>query len=68
VVLAVAAGFGSPCIRIDESLSQLFRSDTPQFKEYELETQRFPPSEFDVLVVAQGKSLRSTEGCARISG
>lgn len=55
--LAIAAGFGIPRIRVDESLSQLFRSDTPQFKRYELESRRFPSSEFDVLVVVEGKSL-----------
>ncbi|KRR19446.1 RND transporter [Bradyrhizobium retamae] len=55
--LVVIAGFGIPRIRIDDSLSQLFRSDTPQFKQYELESHRFPSSEFDVLVVVEGKSL-----------
>ncbi len=44
-------------IRLDDSLSQLFRSDTPEFKQYEAETRRFPSTEFDVLVVVEGKSL-----------
>jgi len=57
VVLVVIAGFGIPRIRIDDSLGQLFRSDTPQFKQYELESRSFPSSEFDVLVVVEGKSL-----------
>jgi hypothetical protein len=33
----------------------LFRSDTPEFKQYEAVTRRFPSSEFDVLVVVEGK-------------
>jgi hypothetical protein len=48
-VLTVAAAFGVPRIRIDDSLSQLFRSDTPEFKQYQLEAHRFPSSAFDVL-------------------
>lgn len=57
LVLVVAAGFGIPRIRIDDSLSQLFRSNTPEFKQYELESRSFSSSEFDVLVVVEGKSL-----------
>lgn len=65
--LVVAAGFGIPRIRIDDSLSQLFRSDTPEFKQYELETHRFPSSEYDVLVVVEGKALldRASLGSVR---
>lgn len=64
--LAVAAGFGIPRIRIDDSISQLFRSDTPQFKQYELESRRFPSSEFDVLVVVEGKSLLERASLDRV--
>ncbi len=56
-LLAIGAGFGVERIRIDDSLSQLFRSDTPQFRQYEEVTRRFPSSEYDVLVVAEGKQL-----------
>ena len=55
--LAVAAAFGVMRIKADDSLSQLFRSDTPEFRQYEEVTRRFPSSEFDVLVVVQGKTL-----------
>ncbi len=55
--LAIAAGFGVTRLKVDNSLSQLFRSDTPEFKQYEEVTQRFPSSEFDVLVVVEGKNL-----------
>ena len=57
LVLAVFCGFGIARIRIDDSLSQLFHSDTPEFRFYQQESRRFPSSEFDVLVVVQGKTL-----------
>ena len=65
-MLAVAAAFGVPQIRIDDSLSQLFRSDTPAFERYELEAHRFPSSAFDVLVVVDGKSLLQRHSLGRL--
>ena len=61
IVLCTAAAFGVERIRIDDSLSQLFRSDTPEFKQYETVTRRFPSSEYDVLVVVEGKALLDRE-------
>jgi uncharacterized protein len=58
-VLAVAAVFGVTRIKVDDSLNQLFRSQTPQFEQYEEVTRRFPSSEYDVLVVVQGRDLLS---------
>ena len=57
VVLAVGAGIGITRISVDDSLSQLFRSDDPEFKQFEAVTQRFPSNEYDVLVVVEGKTL-----------
>jgi predicted RND superfamily exporter protein len=57
VVLLIAAVFGVARIKVDDSLSQLFRSETPEFKTFEEVTRRFPPNEFDVLIVVEGKSL-----------
>jgi uncharacterized protein len=54
---AAAAALGIGCLKVDDSLSQLFRSDTPQFQQYEEESRRFPSNEFDVLVVIEGKTL-----------
>ena len=50
------AGFGINRITVDDSLSQLFRSNTPEFKQYEEVTKRFPSTEYDVLVVVEGKA------------
>ena len=57
--MAIGAAFGVERIKVDDFLSQLFRSDTPQFKQYEEVTRRFPSSEYDVLVVVEGKQLLS---------
>jgi len=57
LVLSIGAAFGVARIKVDDSLSQLFRSDTPEFKQYEEVTRRFPSSEYDVLVVVEGKQL-----------
>ena len=57
VVLTIVAIFGVLRIQVDDSLSQLFRSDTPEFRQFEEVTQRFPSSEFDVLIVVEGERL-----------
>ena len=57
IALAIGAAFGLMRLKVDDSLSQLFRSDTPEFKQFLDVTQRFPSSEFDVLVVVEGKDL-----------
>jgi hypothetical protein len=55
ILLAVATSLGLPRIKVDDSLSQLFRSDTAEFRQYEEVTRRFPSTEFDVLVVVEGR-------------
>ena len=56
-LLAITAGFGVARLKVDDSLSQLFRSDTPQFRQFEDVTRRFPSNEFDVLVVVTANDL-----------
>ena len=65
-VLIVAALFGIQRIKIDDSLSQLFRSDSKDYKQYEAVTKRFPATEFDVLVVVEGKTLLARENLEKI--
>ena len=66
LALCVVAVFGIQRIKIDDSLSQLFRSDTPEYKQYEEVTKRFPSSEYDVLVVVEGKSLLERSSLEKI--
>ncbi len=57
LALIVGAIFGIHRIKIDDLLSQLFRSNSKDYQQYEAETKRFPATEFDVLVVVEGKTL-----------
>ena len=57
VLLSIGAAFGITRIQIDDSLSQLFRSDTEDFRTYEYVTQHFPSTEFDVLIAVTGPTL-----------
>src|ERR1700676_1872460 len=57
VALIIGAIFGIQRIKIDDSLSQLFRSNSKDYKQYEAETKRFPAVEFEVLGVVEGKTL-----------
>src|ERR1700736_1985814 len=66
IVLLIAAAFGITRIKVDDSLSQLFRSETPEFKTFEEVTRRFPSSEFDVLVVVEGKNLLERASIERL--
>jgi predicted RND superfamily exporter protein len=64
--LMVAAIFGIERIKIDDSLSQLFRSNSKDYKQYEAVTKRFPATEFDVLVVVEGKTLLARDNLEKI--
>lgn len=60
-ILSAFAAFGISKLRVDDSLSELFRTDTAEFRKYEEIDRRFPSSEYDVLVVVEGKGLLSRE-------
>src|SRR5213080_3982145 len=66
LALMVGAVFGIERIKIDDSLSQLFRSNSKEYRQYEAETKRFPATEFDVLVVVEGKTLLARENLERM--
>ena len=66
VILGIGALFGLGRLKVDDSLSQLFRSNTPQFQQYEAVTRDFPSSEYDVLVVVTGKQLLEREPLAKL--
>jgi uncharacterized protein len=66
IVLAALAAIGVMRIQADDSLSQLFRAETPEFKQYEEVTKRFPSSEYDVLVVIEGKTLMDRESLEKL--
>ena len=57
LVVSALAGWGLTLLRVDDSLSELFRTNTEEFRRYEEIDRRFPSSEYDVLVVVEGKDL-----------
>ena len=57
VLFSVVAAWGVTRLKVDDSLSELFRTDTEEFHRYEEIDRRFPSSEYDVLVVVEGKDL-----------
>lgn len=60
-LLMAFAAFGVARLKVDDSLSQLFKSDTPEFRQYEEATARFPSTEYDVLIVVEGARLLERE-------
>jgi predicted RND superfamily exporter protein len=57
IILSAIAAVGFARVKVDDSLSQLFRSETDEFRTYEEVTRRFPSNEFDVLIVIEGDRL-----------
>jgi uncharacterized protein len=66
IALIIGAVFGIQRIKIDDSLSQLFRSNSKDYRQYEAETKRFPATEFDVLVVVEGKTLLARDNLEKL--
>src|SRR6266478_5577406 len=66
VGLIIGAIFGIDRIKIDDSLSQLFRSNSKEYRQYEAVTKRFPATEFDVLVVVEGKTLLARDNLEKL--
>ena len=48
--ITIAAVVGYTKLTVDDSLSELFRTDTQEFRDYEVMSERFPSSEYDVLI------------------
>src|SRR5947209_7566810 len=66
VVLAVLGGIGVTRLKVDDSLSQLFRSNTPEYRQFEETVRRFPSAEYDVLVVVEAKDLLARENIEKL--
>src|ERR1700730_1197360 len=57
VLVCGCALLGLTLLKVDDSLSELFRTNSEEFRRYEEVAWRFPSSEYDVLVVVEGKDL-----------
>ena len=66
IVLSVIAAVGFARVKVDDSLSQLFRSDTDEFRTYEEVTHRFPSNEYDVLIVIEGDRLLERDSLQKL--
>jgi predicted RND superfamily exporter protein len=64
--MVIGAVFGIERIKIDDSLSQLFRSNSKEYRQYEEVTKRFPSTEYDVLVVVEGKTLLRRDNLEKV--
>jgi len=62
VIATIAGALGVARLQVDDSLSELFRTNTEEFKRYEAIDRRFPSSEYDVLVVVEGPGLLQRKG------
>ncbi len=62
VIATVLGAMGVAKLQVDDSLSELFRTNTEEFHRYEAIDRRFPSSEYDVLVVVEGKDLLQRKG------
>ena len=67
LLLSVLAILGVMRLKVDDSLSELFRTNTAEFRQYEAIDRLFPSSEYDVLVVIEGQNLLSRQGLEAIS-
>ncbi len=57
ILLTALAAWSATQIKVDDSLSELFRTNSEEFRRYEEIDRLFPSSEYDVLVVVEGKDL-----------
>ena len=64
IILAVLGGFGVARLKVDDSLSQLFRSNTPEYRQFEETVRRFPSSSSPF--VSSSPSSTSDSSCAGI--
>ncbi|MFA5898224.1 MAG: MMPL family transporter, partial [Hyphomicrobium sp.] len=58
IAIATVLGLiGISKLQVDDSLSELFRTNTEEFRRYEAIDRRFPSSEYDILLVVEGHDL-----------
>ena len=62
LALTALATMGVMRLKVDDSLSELFRTNTLEFRQYEEIDRRFPSSEYDVLIVVEGPRLLAPAG------
>ena len=66
-LVSAVAVLGFLRLQVDDSLSELFRTNTPEFRQYETIDRLFPSSEYDILVVIEGANLLKKPGLEALS-
>src|SRR3981081_3095236 len=66
VALIIGAIFGIERIKIEDSLRQPFRPTSKEYRQHEPVTKLFPATEFDLLVVVEGKTLLSRDNLEKV--
>jgi uncharacterized protein len=66
VAVSLIALVGITRINVDDSLTELFRTNSAEFAKYETLTKRFPASEYDVLIVIEHKNLLTADRIERL--
>ena len=64
--LCLVAAFGVGKLKVDNSLSTLFRSNSAEFRHFEEFSKRFPSNEYDVLMVIEGSSLLGRDSIEKL--
>ncbi|MBU2580166.1 MAG: MMPL family transporter [Alphaproteobacteria bacterium] len=67
LILSLLAAYGVSLLKVDDSLSELFRTDTEEFRQYEQIDRLFPSSEYDVLIVVDGQNLLSRDSIKKFA-
>ena len=67
LLLSALAVWGVSRLKVDDSLSELFRTNTAEFRQYEEIDRLFPSSEYDILVVIEGPDLLKRKGLEALS-
>ena len=65
-MLAVLEVLGIDRIRIDDSLSELFHSESPAFKLFEQVSHDFPSSQYYVMIVVTGDNLLDRDSVEKL--
>ena len=61
LTMSVICGIGIKNLSTDSSISDLFKSDTEEYKDFKELSKAFPTSENDILLVIKGKDLLASE-------
>ncbi|MGE4187195.1 MAG: RND transporter, partial [Hyphomicrobiaceae bacterium] len=67
LVLSALALAGVMRLKVDDSLSELFRTNTPEFHQYEAIDRLFPSSENEVLIVIEVPDLLKRDKLAAVN-